>query len=188
MNGLIRRCLQLLLTLLVVCQIALATPVKKWTQQQANSWYRLQPWLVGSNYIPATAINELEMWQADTFDPKRIDLELGWARSIGMNTMRVFLHDLVWEQDPAGFKQRIETFLQICEKHRIRPMFVLFDSCWDPNPALGKQRAPRQGVHNSGWMQSPGAKALEDPSQYPRLERYVKGVVGAFARDPRVLA
>ncbi len=184
----IRRLSQSIILIALICQVVLAVPSKKWTEAQANDWYRNQPWLVGSNYIPATAINELEMWQADTFDPKRIDLELGWAAGIGMNTMRVFLHDLVWKQDPAGFKQRIETFLQIAAKHKIKPMFVLFDSCWDPSPALGKQREPRPGVHNSGWMQSPGAKALEDPAEYPRLEEYVKGVVGAFARDQRILA
>ena len=51
----------------------------RWTEKDAAEWYAKQPWLVGSNYIPANAINELEMWQADTFDPKRIDLGLGWA-------------------------------------------------------------------------------------------------------------
>jgi len=183
-----RRLSQSLIVLAVLCHVAFAIPAKKWSEAQANEWYRKQPWLVGSNYIPATAINELEMWQADSFDPKRIDTELGWASSIGMNTMRVFLHDLVWKQDPEGYRRRIDEFLRIAAKHHIRPMFVLFDSCWDPNPAIGKQRAPRPGVHNSGWMQSPGAKALEDPSEYPRLEQYVKGVVGAFARDPRILA
>jgi hypothetical protein len=159
----------------------------RWTETSANDWYAKQPWLVGSNYIPATAINELEMWQADTFDPKRIDLELGWAQSIGLNTMRVFLHDLPWQQDPDGFKKRIDVFLGIAAKHHIKPLFVLFDSCWDPNPKLGKQHAPTPGVHNSGWVQSPGAKALQDPQQYPRLEGYVKGVVGAFAKDDRIL-
>src|SRR6202048_293032 len=128
------------------------------------------------------------MWQAETFDARRIDLELGWAESIGLNTMRDFLHDLLWEQDAAGFRKRIDTFLQIAAKHHIKPVFVLFDSCWDPNPKLGKQHAPVPGVHNSGWGQSPGAKALQDASQYPRLEAYVKGVVGAFAKDDRVLA
>jgi hypothetical protein len=159
----------------------------RWTEKAANDWYAKQPWLVGSNYTPATAINELEMWQAETFDPKRIDLELGWAESIGLNTMRVFLHDLPWQQDAQGFQARIDTFLQIANKHHIKPLFVLFDSCWDPNPLLGKQHEPRPGVHNSGWVQSPGAKALQDPSHYPRLEAYVKGVVGAFARDQRIL-
>jgi endo-1,4-beta-mannosidase len=159
----------------------------RWSEKRASDWYARQPWLVGSNYIPATAINELEMWQAETFDPKRIDQELDWAQSVGLNSIRVFLHDLLWRKDSAGFRKRIEIFLRIADKHEIRPLFVLFDSCWDPDPVLGKQREPRPGVHNSGWVQSPGAKALQDPSQYPRLEAYVKGVVGAFAKDPRVL-
>lgn len=170
----------------LVCVVCFGqTP--RWTEKKASAWYAHEPWLVGSNYIPSTAINQLEMWQAESFDPKRIDLELGWAEKLGMNTMRVFLHDLLWQQDPAGFRNRIDEFLQIASKHKIKPLFVLFDSCWDPMPHLGKQRAPRPGVHNSGWVQSPGAKALADPSQYPRLEAYVKGVVGAFANDPRVL-
>ena len=162
--------------------------IPRWTEKQANQWYGKQPWLVGSNYIPASAINELEMWQAETFDPQRIDLELGWAESLGLNTMRVFLHDLLWQQDPGGFKKRVNIFLDIAAKHHIRPVFVLFDSCWDPYPHLGKQHDPRPGVHNSGWVQSPGARALQDPSQYPRLESYVKGIVSAFANDQRLLA
>lgn len=167
---------------------ACAAQTQRWSEQKANVWYAKQPWLVGANYIPANAINELEMWQAETFDPARIDKELAWAESIGMNTMRVFLHDLLWKQDPEGFRKRIDQFLTIAAKHKVRPMLVLFDSCWDPFPKLGPQRAPRPGVHNSGWLQSPGAEALKDPSQHARLEAYVKGVVKAFANDQRVLA
>jgi hypothetical protein len=177
----------LALAVLLVSGLATRAQQSRWTEKEAADWYAKQPWLVGSNYIPANAINELEMWQADTFDPKRIDTELGWAEAIGLNTMRVFLHDLPWQQDPAGFQNRIDTFLKIAAKHHIKPLFVLFDSCWDPQPRLGKQHAPTPGVHNSGWVQSPGAKALQDPAQYPRLEAYVKGVVGAFAKDDRVL-
>jgi hypothetical protein len=180
-----RKCFPLLFSLIAALAPA---QTQRWTEDRANAWHRKQPWLVGANYIPATAINELEMWQAATFDAARIDRELGWAEGIGMNTMRVFLHDLLWQQDPAGFKTRVGRFLQIASKHHIRPMFVLFDSCWDPAPQPGKQRAPRPGVHNSGWVQSPGAKTLADPSQYPRLEAYVKGIAGAFANDSRVLA
>jgi hypothetical protein len=174
--------------ILLALSFAATAWAQRWTEDAANEWYAKRPWLVGANYIPATAINELEMWQADTFDPARIDVELGWAESIGMNTMRVFLHDLVWEQDAAGFQKRIDKFLQIANKHKIKPVFVLFDSCWDPFPQSGKQRAPKPGVHNSGWMQTPGANALKDPSQYPRLQGYVQGVVKAFANDGRVLA
>ncbi|HMJ69823.1 MAG TPA: cellulase family glycosylhydrolase [Cyclobacteriaceae bacterium] len=161
---------------------------QKWTAQHANDWHKAQPWFVGANYIPYNAINELEMWQAETFDLARIDKELGWAEAMGMNTMRVFLHDLLWKQDPEGFKKRIDQFLAACAKHNIRPMLVLFDSVWDPNPTLGKQRDPKPGVHNSGWMQSPGAAALTNEKEYPRLEAYVKGVVAAFANDQRVMS
>ncbi len=182
--------LRVLAVALLMCQatLAAAAATQKWTEQKANEWYRAQGFLVGSNYNPATAINELEMWQADTFDPRRIDLELGWAEAIGMNTMRVYLHDLAYSQDPEGFLRRLDEFLAICARHNIRPMFVLFDSCWDPLPSVGRQRPPRPGVHNSGWLKSPGAVALQDPAQYPRLEAYVRGVVGRFATDRRVLA
>ena len=160
---------------------------QRWSEAKANEWYSHQPWYVGSNFTPADAINQLEMWQSDTFDPKEIDKELGWAQSIGMNTMRVFLHDLLWQQDAAGFQQRINIFLAIASRHHIKPMFVLFDSCWDPYPKLGPQHPPIPGVHNSGWVQSPGRRALEDKSEYPRLKAYVQGVVGAFAKDDRIL-
>jgi len=179
---------RLLILALLVLNTATLAQSPQWSERKANEWYQKQPWLVGANYNPANAINELEMWQAETFDPQTIDKELGWAAGLGMNTMRVFLHDLLWQQDPEGFKKRIDEFLKISQKHQIKPMLVLFDSVWDPFPQLGKQRDPKPGVHNSGWLQSPGAKALQDPSQYPRLEAYVKGVVGAFASDERILA
>src|SRR5215470_14808420 len=145
-------------SLLVACSFcsSVARAQKaRWTEQKANAWYAQQTWLVGSNYIPRSAINQLEMWQEATFDPAQIDQELGWAESLGMNTMRVFLHDLLWQQDATGFRQRIDAFLTIAAKHKIKPMFVLFDSCWDPAPMLGTQHAPTPGVHNSGWVQSP---------------------------------
>jgi hypothetical protein len=159
-----------------------------WPVEKANAWYATHRWLAGSNYIPADAINQLEMWQAETFNPAQIDKELGWAQGIGMNTMRVFLHDQLWAQDAEGFTKRIDQFLAIAERHGIKPMLVLFDSCWDPDPKLGPQRPPIPGVHNSGWVQGPGRAGLADTANYPKLEVYVKGVVGTFANDKRILA
>ena len=174
--------------IILACGTGIASAqTARWSEQKANEWYAHQPWLVGSNYVPKSAINELEMWQEATFDPAQIDRELGWAEGLGMNTMRVFLHDLLWQQDAPGFRKRIDQFLTIASRHHIRPLFVLFDSCWEPLPRLGPQHAPIPGVHNSGWVQSPGANVLVDPSQYPRLREYVHGVVGAFAQDDRIL-
>lgn len=160
----------------------------KWSEEKANAWYAQQPWLVGANYIPATAVNQLEMWQNDTFDVDRVNLEFIWAESLGMNTMRVFLHDLVWRQDPNGFKKRIDRFLSVAKKHHIKPIFVLFDSCWDPFPEMFHQRPPQPGIHNSRWVQSPGAKAMADPKQETRILDYVANVILAFADDDRILA
>ena len=177
-----------LVATVVLCIVPVSAQTTRWTEQKANQWYAHQPWLVGSNYVPRSAINQLEMWQEATFNPAEIDQEFSWAEALGMNTMRVFLHDLLWQQDAAGFQKRIDAFLTIAARHHIRPVLVLFDSCWDPLPRLGLQHAPTPGIHNSGWVQSPGATALADENQYPRLKEYVLGILGAFANDDRILA
>jgi hypothetical protein len=173
---------------LTLCSVLPAAAQARWSAEKANAWYAKQPWLVGANYVPSDAINQFEMFQAATWNPALNDKELGWAEAVGMNTMRVFLQDQLWQQDPEGFKKRLDEFLTIAARHHIKPMLVLFDSCWDPEPKLGPQHPPIPGVHNSGWVQSPGAKELTDPSFEPKLEAYVKGVVGAFAKDDRILA
>lgn len=164
-----------------------AEEATRWTPDRANRWYQAQGWLVGANYIPANAINQLEMFQADTYDPRRMDTELGWARFYGINTVRVFLHDQLWAQDHRGFQTRLAQFVGIAARHRIKPLFVFFDSCWDPFPKSGRQRAPRPGVHNSGWVQSPGAERLGDPRYTRTMYDYVTGVLSQFRNDDRVL-
>lgn len=159
---------------------------QRWSQEQANTWYKHQPWMIGCNFIPSNAINQLEMWQAETFDPETIDRELGWAADLGFNTVRVYLHDLLWLQDAAGFKARIDQYLEIAAKHNIRTMFVLFDDCWHDDPKLGPQPDPVPGVHNSGWVKSPGTKVIKAPSQWERLEAYVGDIVGTYRADPRI--
>jgi hypothetical protein len=177
-----------ILFLLLTFSAAFAETNPRWTTQQATDWYAGQPWLVGSNFIPSTAINELEMWQADTFDLPTIDRELGWAQGLGMNTMRVFLHNLLWQEDSKGFLTRMDQFLAVADKHHIRITFVLLDSVWDPYPKPGKQREPRPHVHNSGWMQAPGADILKDPSHWNKtLKPYVLGVMTHFRNDKRIL-
>ena len=186
MRTALRRCITILLFLPL--SAATSQGGARWTPQHARAWADSTGWLVGSNFAPSTAINQLEMWQAATFDPRTIDRELGWAESLGMNTIRVFLHNLLWEQDSAGFLKRMDQFLTIAQRHHIRPMFVLFDAVWDPLPHLGKQREPIPHLHNSGWVQSPGAAGLTDPRRSNALRGYVQAVVGRFAKDRRVAA
>lgn len=159
----------------------------RWTPDRAHGWYRAQRRLVGANYIPANAINQLEMFQPQTYDLRRIDAELGMARRLGFNTMRVFLHDLLWTEDRRGFMRRLLQFVTIAARHAIKPLFVFFDSCWDPRPAPGPQRAPVPGVHNSGWVQSPGAERLGDRKYIDVMKDYVTAVITQFRNDDRVL-
>ncbi|HVT29860.1 MAG TPA: cellulase family glycosylhydrolase [Lacipirellulaceae bacterium] len=161
---------------------------ERWTSKQANDWYDAQPWPVGCDFIPSTAINQLEMWQPATFDPKTIDRELGWAQSIGFNTVRVFLHNLCWQKDRDGFFKNVDQFLDIAARHKIRPMLVFFDGVWDPDPQSGRQNRPRPGVHNSGWVQSPGRAVLADDAKQDALKPYVTDVLTRYGHDKRVLA
>lgn len=159
----------------------------RWTSERANTWYENEPWLVGANFTPRTAINQLEMWQEETFDLETIDQELGWGAELGMNTMRVYLHDLLHKEDAEGLYNRMNQFLEVADKHDIKTLFVLFDSCWDPFPETGEQRDPQPHVHNSGWLQSPGQEVLQDSTQYGRLEDYVKQTIAEFKDDERII-
>src|SRR3954454_17206820 len=130
------------LMLLALPHAAAQPAPTRWTTERAAAWHQAHGWLAGSNFIPSTAINQLEMWQADTFDAATIDRELGWAEGLGFNSMRVFLHDLLWKQDSKAFLQRIDQFLGIADRHHIGIVFALLDGVWDPRPGLGPQHPP----------------------------------------------
>lgn len=162
-------------------------PRERWTEEQANEWYKPWGWLRGSNFYPSTAINQLEMWQAESFDPETINRELDWAAGIGMNCMRVYLHHAVWEADREGFKERMEQYMDIAENHGISTIFVFFDDCWNATYALGKQPEPKPGIHNSGWVRDPGDLLFEKPELINTLETYVKDILTTFRKDKRIV-
>lgn len=159
----------------------------RWNLARVKEWYAGQKWIVGANFVPSTASNQLEMWQAETFDPETIDRELGWAAAAGFNAMRVFLHDMAWEADPNGFEGRVEQYLAIAARHGIGTLLVPFDSVWDPYPEVGPQKEPVPHVHNSRWVQSPHIDIQKDPSRYDELKPYLTAILTRFKDDERVL-
>ncbi len=174
----------------LLCTFFVAVPAihaQQWTKQQAKKWYKKQGWLRGCNFQPSTAINQLEMFQAETFDTATIDKELGWAEELGFNVMRVYLHHLLWTSDAQGFKKRLDTYLDISTKHSIKTLFVIFDDCWNDTAFTGKQPAPKTGVHNSGWVRDPGTMIYTHPDTMRVLEAYVKDLLSTFKDDKRVL-
>lgn len=163
------------------------TITKRWSVEKANAWKKNKPWLRGANFNPSTAINQLEFWQAETFDPKTIDKELGWAQDIGLNCMRVYLHHVAWEVDKTGFKERIKKYLSIADKHHIATIFVFFDDCWNPTYKSGKQPDPKPGVHNSGWVRDPGDLLFTSENLLPILKAYTKDILTTFKNDDRII-
>ena len=159
----------------------------RWTAQQANDWYKKQGWIRGCNFQPSTAINQLEMFQAASFDRQTLDKELGWAEQLGFNAMRVYLHHILWTTAPEGLKKRLDEYLAISSKHGIKTIFVFFDDCWNDEYHPGKQPAPKTGVHNSGWVRDPGTMIHNHPDSLAMLEKYVKDVMTTFKNDNRIL-
>jgi hypothetical protein len=172
--------------LLCNCQLS-EYKSQRWTEEKANNWLVTNGWLRGCNFIPSTAINQLEMWQAGTFDTATINRELGYAESIGFNVMRVFLHHKAWIQDKAGFINRIDQYLTIASNHNIKTIFVFFDDCWNGTGVIGKQPLPKPGIHNSGWLQDPGQEESADTNYFSVLEKYVKDIMNHFANDDRIV-
>lgn len=171
---------------LCVATVLAAADAQPWPLEKAQAWQQENGWMAGCNFMPSSAINQLEMWDADTFDPATIDRELGWAEGLGFKCVRVFLHNIPWEQDKDGFIKRIEAYLASADKHKIKTLFVLFDSCWDPFPKAGRQRDPKPHLHNSGWVQCPGKEILMDASKHDSLRGFVFGIISHFKDDKRI--
>ena len=167
--------------------------MSKWSIEESQNWYSQNNWIVGCNYLPSNAINQLEMFQEETFDVEINKKELSWARQLGFNSVRVYLHDLLWS-DPVGFSERLNILLDICASLEIKPLLVLFDDCHRPYPKLGVQPKPVSGVHNSGWKQSPGMAIVngihEEQSnnlEIIRLKKFVTEILNNFKDDQRIL-
>ena len=176
--------------LLFQCQSTPTAPTigERWSEERAWAWQEAHGWMAGTNFNPSTAINQLEFWQADSFDPETIDRELQWSAELGMTLHRVYLHNLLWEQDSLGFLKRLDHYLTMANNKGIKTLFVLLDDVWHPEPKLGKQPEPIPFVHNSGWVQAPGAAILGDSLRHGEVKNYIKGVLTHFANDPRVVA
>ncbi len=178
--------------LVIICfcflqEVSAQTARPVWTTAEATTWYADKGWLRGCDFIPSTAVNQLEMWQAESFDTATISRDLGYAQSIGLNCMRVFLHHLAWQQDPRGFKERMNQYLTIADSKKIKTIFVFFDDCWNETYHSGVQPAPKLGVHNSGWLRDPGKLLYDDPELMNLLASYVKDVLNNFRNDSRIL-
>ncbi|MDV5169129.1 cellulase family glycosylhydrolase [Photobacterium rosenbergii] len=162
--------------------------MKQWSSEQAWAWHKEQGWLRGFNYLPRTAVNWTEMWQAHTFDLETIEQELTWSVEVGYNTLRTNLPFIVWQADRDGLHQRIDAFLAICERLQIKVMMTLMDDCGfsGDHPYLGQQKEPVPELHNSQAAASPGRNIVMEPSLWSEVETYVRDIVSTYQTDSRI--
>ena len=122
-----------------------------WTPDQAWAWFNAQKYIMGTEFTVSSAANQLEMWQAETFDAELIEKEISFGAKLGYTVFRIFLHDLVYFHDPTGFKSRMNTVLNSLDKYGMKALFTIFDTeNAITNPTLGKQPRPRPALCNSG--------------------------------------
>ena len=140
---------------------------------------------VGANYTPAYAVNAVQMWHE--FRPEVIDRELAAAkRHFGLTSLRVYLHNIVFDAEKEPFLQRIEEFLKLCDRHGIKPSFTFFDDCWNHTGVTLDSQPPVPGRHNGRWAACPQDAERTD-EHLPRLKAYVQDVIRPHRDDPRVL-
>jgi hypothetical protein len=166
-----------------------SSPEGRWSADRARDWMQRQGWICGFNFLPSCAVNFIDMWHPATFDAAVIDRELDWAADIGFNALRTNLQFLLWQDDAAGYRDRIDRFLDISARHGLRTVFCLFDDCGfsGGRPQIGIQSDPVPGVHNSRAMASPGREIVMDMAARPQLEAYVSDIVTRYAADERIL-
>ena len=190
-NQRVLRSISFILFFFILLPVGAQKPGVQWSKDKAWKWYNDNPWFCGFNYIPANAINYMAMWDKTSFSPETIEKELALAETTGFNALRVVLQFIVWENDPKYFRETFTKFLSICTKHNIKVMPAFFDDCvfgTNVDPSLGKQPEPFEGWYAWAWSPSPGHTMVIDTTTYPRLEKYIKDVIGTFKNDPAVLA
>jgi len=150
-------------------------------KRKQTNWSQVR----GANYIASYARNAAEVWSK--FDPEILDRELGYAQSLGLNSVRVWLDYWPYEADPTLMLSRLEHFLKLCDKHELQVMLVLFDSCATKTEEQLQKKEQTVDPHWKHWAANPGYRYL-DPEHWKPLEAYVKAIVGAHLNDPRVQA
>ena len=168
----------------------------KYVQQQKKNDQKIfhtQPFLgaaydtehfIGGEYTPSGASNELWLAFYGRYRNQVVFDIKNYKERLGVTALRIFLHSLLWESDPAGLLANLEDLLAIAANYSMQLGLVFFDSCWsDTGASTIEECKPTPGVHNSCWMQSPQASQRTNVS---RFEPYVSGVVSRFAADPRV--
>jgi len=86
-------------------------------------------------------------------------------------------------KNSTQYLKDIFAFLAVAKSRGHHVIPVLFDDCWKAVWNDGNQPEPTPGVHNSQWVQCPGAVQVDDAA----LKSYVVDIVGTFKNSDTVV-
>lgn len=175
--------------------------MQKWTKERVWDWYNKEPWIRGCNFMGSDCANRIDQWQEEGFEQRLIvaDRELKLAADTGLNAIRILPEYAVYREDPAGFYQRFERYLDTAAKYGIRAMLTLGNDCLlsydDPNSHLkpGPQHydwgyhGGRKRSQHSSLNAEPGWCFLDDPEERDKVYQWVGDMITRYRTDERVV-
>lgn len=173
---------------------------RKWTNEEANNWYKRLGWLRGCNFIGSDCANRLDMWQSYKREEKlkTADRELALADKIGFNTVRLWANFDVYYAESESFMDILENYISLCDKHNQKVMLVLG---YEEDLPRGDVFIPKKlgeqeyalGEHQGRFPLSEEQKSLTPHHymEYPELKdkfiEMVKNIVKKYRDDERIL-
>ena len=178
------------------------TMKRQWTEQEIAEWYKSQPWLRGTNFLPSDCVNRLDMWQSIGREEhlKTAETELKLSKETGFNTVRLWCNFDVYYKEPEEFMQTLESYITLCAKYDQSVMLVLAYEEDLPHgdkfvpKELGAQKEYFNHFNRDYAEQDRLAKAgaYKHYTEYPEIKpifmEMVERVVKKYREDKRVLA
>ena len=112
----------------------------------------------GVDYYPSWCRSLPDLWTQ--YDRDAVNFELGLARALGFDSVRVWLGTTPWEQLGNEMWNRVDHFLALSEKLGLKVIPCIFDSCGvEPSTYTGEIVTVREAYARA--MKSPKTTADE---------------------------
>ncbi len=134
-------------------------------------------WIKGANYIPSYARNSVEIWR--DYDKDIVEKELGYAKRLGLNSVRVFLSHVVYKNDPSKFLENLLHLVRFSNTLGIYTMPVVWDSCF-------REDEPTIDLDDNRWYPNPGVMYLTE-EHWDGQKEYAMDIINLLDNEPGLL-
>ena len=137
----------------------------------------------GAAYIPVRTCNAYQQWKE--YDHEIADRDMGFAKKINLNAIRVWLSYEYWLENPVDFASKFEDFVEVAFAKGIRILPSLFECCGtDPSPETMNDKDQFKG----DAVRSPGTAIISDRKRWHEPFRFLDWFMDNYKFDSRILA